>query len=241
MVVMRSMADSTNPTTPSGLLVLLFPLTLLGMRVKPVREVNFPKPTWRQMKGAHHPERKPAMKSCLSILSISALCIQMAVTPAAADMSNDEKAAAAAAIAILGIAALAHHKHHYKGGYRPSDATETAEFERGYRDGLHGYSYWEYSQTRGYVEGYHAGENERMNSVSHRRIPTDQRASPMAYNGCANIVAQNFAVGRNNVHFIKVRSPEKHKWEIEAAVGYEHMVCTMRDSGELIDLRGGRL
>lgn len=99
--------------------------------------------------------------------------------------------AAAAAIAILGIAALAHHKHHYKGGYRPSDATETAEFERGYRDGLHGYSYWEYSQTRGYVEGYHAGENERMNSVSHRRIPTDQRASPMAYNGCANIVAQN--------------------------------------------------
>jgi hypothetical protein len=181
------------------------------------------------------------MKSYLSILGISALCLQMTVAPAAAEMSKDEKAAAAAAIAILGIAALAHHKHHYKDGYRPGDFNETAEFERGYRDGLHGFSYWEYSQTRGYVEGYRAGENERMNSVAHRRVPVDQRASSMAYNGCANIVAQNFAVGVNHVHFIKARSPQKHEWEIEAAVGHQHMVCTMRDSGELIDLRGGRL
>jgi hypothetical protein len=181
------------------------------------------------------------MKSYLSILTISALCLQMAVTPAAADMSKDEKAFAAGAIAILGVAALAHHKHHYKDGYRPGDAEETAEFERGYRDGLHGYSYWEYSQTRGYVEGYRAGENERANSVAHRRVPVDQRASPMAYSGCAEIVAQNFAIGPNHIHFIKARSPEKHKWQIEAAVGYEHMVCTMRDSGELFDLRGGRL
>jgi hypothetical protein len=181
------------------------------------------------------------MKSYLSILGISALCLQMTVAPAAAEMSKDEKAAAAAAIAILGIAALAHHKHHYKDGYRPGDFNETAEFERGYRDGLHGFSYWEYSQTRGYVEGYRAGENERMNSVAHRRVPVDQRASSMAYNGCANIVAQNFAVNVNHVHFIKARSPQKHEWEIEAAVGHQHMVCTMRDSGELIDLRGGRL
>ena len=181
------------------------------------------------------------MKSGLSILTVSALCLQMAMTPAAAEMSKDEKVAAAAAIAILGIAALAHNKHHYKDGYRPVDADETAEFERGYRDGVHGYPYWEYSQTRGYVEGYQAGENERRNSVSHRRVPVDQRASPMAYSGCADIVARNFAVSTSNVHFIKSRSPEKHKWQIEASVGYEHMVCTMRDTGELIDLRGGRL
>ena len=36
-------------------------------------------------------------------------------------------------IAILGIAALSHHKHHYKGGYHPADSDSVAEFERGYR------------------------------------------------------------------------------------------------------------
>lgn len=153
-------------------------------------------------------------------------------------MNNEEKALAA--LAILGISILAHHKHHYKDGYEPVDGVETAEFERGYRDGLHGYAYWEHSQTRGYVEGYQAGETERENSVAHRRIQADQKAPPMAYQGCADIVAQNFAVGRNSVHFVKSRSPQKHEWEIEAAVGHERMVCTMRDTGELIDLRGAQ-
>lgn len=179
------------------------------------------------------------MKTTFAVLGAAVLSLQMSTAPARADMSDEKKAAAA--IAILGIAALIHNKHHYKDGYRPSDDVETAEFERGYRDGLHGYAYWERSQTRGYVEGYKAGENERANSVAHHREPTSQKAPAMAYSGCAEIVAQNFAVGKRDVHFVKARSPQKHEWEIEAAVGHEHMVCTMRDSGDLIDLRGGRL
>ncbi len=179
------------------------------------------------------------MKTTFAVLGAAALCLQISSAPVRADMSDDKKAAAA--IAILGIAALIHNKHHYKDGYKPSDDIETAEFERGYRDGLHGYAYWKHSQTRGYVEGYKAGENERSNSVAHRREPASQKAPPMAYSGCADIVAQNFAVGKRDVHFVKARSPQKHEWEIEASVGHQHMVCTMRDSGELIDLRGGRL
>lgn len=179
------------------------------------------------------------MKSTLAMITATALCLHLGVTPACAEMSDSDKVAAA--IAILGIAALAHHQHHYKDGYRPADDVETAEFERGYRDGLHGYPYWENSQTRGYVQGYQAGENERNNSQAHRREVSNQKAPPMAYSGCADIVAQNFAVGKGHVHFIKARSPQKHEWEIEAAVGHEHMVCTMRDTGELIDLRGGKL
>lgn len=179
------------------------------------------------------------MKSTINIIGIAALCLQLEAAPAAASSSDDEKVAAA--LAILGVAALMHHKHHYKDGYQPTDSTETAEFERGYRDGLHGYPYWEYSQTRGYVQGYRAGENERQNSVAHRRAPADQKAPPMAYKGCADIVARNFAVSKSQVHFRKARSPQKHEWEIEAAVGHESMICTMRDSGELIDLRGGSL
>lgn len=179
------------------------------------------------------------MKPTIALFSVAALCLQMTTAPARAAMSDDEKAAAA--IAILGVAALLHNKHHYKDGYAPADDVETAEFERGYRDGLHGYPYWEYSQTRGYVQGYQAGESERNNSVAHRREASTAKAPPMAYSGCADIVAQNFAVSKRDVHFLKARSPQKHEWEIEAAVGHEHMVCTMRDSGELIDLRGGRL
>jgi hypothetical protein len=63
----------------------------------------------------------------------------------------------------------------------------------------------------------------------------------MAIQGCAKIVAQNFAVSTRDVHMVKSRSPGKHEWQIEAAVGHQHMVCTMRDSGEVIEVRGGRM
>lgn len=179
------------------------------------------------------------MKKTFAFLAVAAVGFSLAAAPARAEMTDNEKAAAA--IAILGIAALAHSKHHYSGGYRPADEVETAEFERGYRDGVHGYPYWEHSRTKAYGEGYLAGDKERESSMAHRRQPAESKAPPMAYKGCAEIVARNFGVGRRDVHFIKSQSPAKHEWKIEAAVGHEHMVCTMRDSGEVIDLRGGRM
>jgi hypothetical protein len=182
------------------------------------------------------------MKRSISLMIIAAVCMQMAAQPAVAMNDKDEAAAAAvAAIAILGIAALSHNKHHYRNGYEPSNGDETAEFERGYRDGLHGYHYWEDSRTPSYAEGYHAGDHERENSVAHRRPTYGQKAPPMAYQGCAQIVAQNSGVAQSHVHFTKVRSPAKHEWQIEAGVGHSYMVCKMRDSGELPDLTGGRL
>lgn len=76
--------------------------------------------------------------------------------------------------------------------------------------------------------------------MAHRRAAADQKAPHMANKGCAEIVAQNFAVGTHQVHIIKAKSPAKHEWLIEAAVGHEHMVCHMRDTGEVIDLKGGQ-
>ncbi|MDH4441959.1 MAG: hypothetical protein QE284_16435 [Rhizobium sp.] len=182
------------------------------------------------------------MKRYIALLAAAAFSLQAGIQPVEAKMSDKDKAAAAAAaIAILGIAALAHNKHHYEEGYEPGDGEETAEFERGYRDGVHGYPYWEQNRTRGYAAGYQAGDQERENSMAHRRQPVDSRAPPMAYQGCARIVAQNFAISPNQVHFTKARSPGKHEWLIEAAVGRQYMTCKMRDSGELIDLTGGRL
>lgn len=63
----------------------------------------------------------------------------------------------------------------------------------------------------------------------------------MAYQGCADRVAQNFAVSRSHVHFVRARSLQKHAWEITATVGHAHMVYTKRESGELLDLRGRKL
>jgi hypothetical protein len=170
-------------------------------------------------------------------LCAATLCFQIAAPAAQAEMNHDEKVAAAAA--LLGLAAILHNKHHYKEGYVPATGAHTADFETCYRDGLHGYAYSEGS--RDCAEGWQAGNAERENSRAHRATAASDKAPPMALQGCAQIVAQNFAVGTHSVHFVKSRSPRKHEWDIEATVGREHMVCKMRDSGEVIELRGGRL
>ena len=180
------------------------------------------------------------MKRLVAILAAMALSVSMVATPAAAKMSDKDKAAAAiAAIAILGIAALAHGSHHYTGGYEPENGDATADFERGYRDALHGYAYSEYGSTRDYAQGYEAGDRERENSMAHRQTSAGSRAPAMANQGCAQIVAQNFGVSAHHVNIIKARSPAKHEWLIEAGVGHDYLVCRMRETGEVIDVRGG--
>ena len=154
---------------------------------------------------------------------------------------NDEQKAALA-VTILGIAALAHHKHHYRDGYIPEEGEHVADFERGFRDGVHGYAYNLFHSIRHYAEGYQAGDRERENSMAHRQnASSGERAPAMALRGCAQIVAQNFAIDRHHVQMIRSRSPGKHEWEIETAVGHQHMVCKMRDTGEVIEVRGGRM
>ncbi|RAZ82085.1 hypothetical protein DDV93_20765 [Cereibacter johrii] len=172
-------------------------------------------------------------------VAAAALCFQTGA-PAQAEMSD--KDAAVAALALLGVAALAHNRHHHREGYAPQGGDQMAEFERGYRDGVHGHAYNSHGSTVDYAEGYQAGDRERENSMAHRRNTTAaSKAPPMANQGCARIVAQNFAVGTHQVHIIRARSPAKHEWQIEAAVGHSHMVCRMRDSGEVIEVRGGRV
>jgi hypothetical protein len=54
----------------------------------------------------------------------------------------------------------------------------------------------------------------------------------------------HFAAGRAEnavVHITKSQSPAKHERLIEAAAGHDHMVCTMRDTAKVIEVRGGRM
>jgi hypothetical protein len=82
--------------------------------------------------------------------------------------SSGDKTAAIAigAAALLGVAALASKSHHREDRY--NDDRGTAEFERGYRDGLYNQSYHNYDRTDGYSHGYEQGVRERGHQTSYR-------------------------------------------------------------------------
>jgi hypothetical protein len=80
-------------------------------------------------------------------------------------MSDGAKVAIAAA-ALLGIAALAHKSHDRDD--RNYDEQQTADFERGYRDGLYNNSFANRGATSEYREGYNRGVSERNEQSSYR-------------------------------------------------------------------------
>jgi hypothetical protein len=175
------------------------------------------------------------LKRSLLVLGAAAICLQLSASPVRADMSSEEKAAAA--LAILGIVALAHNKHHYQGGYAPATGQSTADFETCYRRGLHGYDYTE--SSRDCAQGWQAGNTERENNMAHQQHTAAAKPPRASVNGCAGIVAQNFAVSARDVHITKWRPEANSTWLIEAAVGHQFMVCRMDEAGTVMDLRGG--
>lgn len=80
-------------------------------------------------------------------------------------MSDGAKVAVAAA-ALLGIAALAHKSHHRED--RHYNEQQTADFERGYRDGLYHNSFSNWNNSRDYSDGYQKGADERREQSSYR-------------------------------------------------------------------------
>jgi hypothetical protein len=81
--------------------------------------------------------------------------------------ANDANAAAVlGAAALLGVAALASKSHHREDRY--PDANTTADFERGYRDGIYNQSYHNYSRSTAYSDGYEQGVRQRGYETSYR-------------------------------------------------------------------------
>ncbi|WP_050927616.1 hypothetical protein [Aestuariivita boseongensis] len=160
--------------------------------------------------------------------------------PSAA-MSDEEKAALAAA-AILGIAALSHHKNHYQEGYRPQGENETAMFEAGYRDGLHNEQFDTGYGTRAYSEGYAAGHKERENRLAHKRHNVREvRVPSAAIAGCRDEVASSFGVRSRDVHIIKAGQEGSDNYYIEMSSGHRHVICGTNSRGQVFNLRNGRL
>lgn len=71
---------------------------------------------------------------------------------------------AVAGAALLG--ALLSGKSHHKEG-RSYDESQTAEFDRGYTDGLYSGSYHNYSRSDAYSHGYEKGVQEREANLNH--------------------------------------------------------------------------
>jgi hypothetical protein len=80
--------------------------------------------------------------------------------------NNNAAAIAVGAAALLGVAALAHKSHQRDD--KQYNEQQTADFERGYRDGLYHQPYHNYSNTREYSDGYNKGVDERSRQTSYR-------------------------------------------------------------------------
>ena len=81
---------------------------------------------------------------------------------------NDNAAAIAiGAAALIGVAVLA-HKSHERNEKHGQDSKSVAEFDRGYRDGLHHERYHNYDNTSAYSDGYSAGQQERDQQTDYR-------------------------------------------------------------------------
>ena len=171
-------------------------------------------------------------------VAMTALAMTTSALPAQAKMDDET---VAGVLAILGIAALAHNENHYREGYKPSGAKETADFERGYRDGLHDADYDSRRSSAAYGQGYDAGHKERSNRLAHRSREESEgpNVPPIAMQGCAKVVARNFGVGTHDVHIIKTVQRGPSDFLVEAAVGHNHMTCVMNDSSEPVEVYGG--
>lgn len=76
--------------------------------------------------------------------------------------------AAVAGAAILG-ALLSHKSHHHDDNKHHDDREAEAQYERGYKDGLHNASYHNYDRSDAYSSGYSAGVSERNANLSHHQ------------------------------------------------------------------------
>jgi hypothetical protein len=182
------------------------------------------------------------MKKMLALVAAAGLAVNAWSAPALAELNDDEKAALAG-LAVLGIAALSHHKDHYREGYQPANGDETAQFELGYRDGLHNEPFDPNRSSTAFAQGYDAGHTERANSLAHKSNGVGGVNVPQAaLNSCFTDAVQGvFQTSASNVHVTKAAQEGADTYYIELAHGHKHVVCTVNSRGEIFNTEYRRL
>lgn len=150
---------------------------------------------------------------------------------------NDAGAAVAgvAVAALLGAALLGHHDKHHKDGKHHSNQQHEADYERGYRDGMHNGQFINYDHSQYYSDGYAAGSRERENSLHsnryhHHAKQRDSNHRADYASACAREAAQYWRLPMGSVTTYDVRSTGGGMHEVKVAAGYATGTCTV-DSG----------
>jgi hypothetical protein len=165
----------------------------------------------------------------------AALALTLAANPAAA-LDKQAREAVAGALAILGVAALAHHDKHKADPNAHGTPSETAQFELGYRDGLHNEPYA--GQTVSYGDGYAAGQKERWNRLSHKR---ESRATTpnLALRGCVGEASARWGLNPRDIHVVRSKAVASDDFYVEVAAGWQHAVCEMSAQGRVYLFQDG--
>ncbi|RBI83812.1 hypothetical protein DRV85_14255 [Rhodosalinus halophilus] len=167
----------------------------------------------------------------------AAVALALAASPAAA-LDKQQREAVAGALAILGIAALAHHEKHHQEGRAPQTADETAEFERGYRAGLHNDAYR--GSTIAYGDGFSAGMKERENRLARTREQSEGPNAPtLALRGCVGEASARWGTNPRNIHVVNSTQVARDDFYVEVAAGHRHAVCEMSAQGRVYLFQDG--
>lgn len=182
------------------------------------------------------------MKNGITIASALALCLSMAGQPAAANSDDAKKIAGA--LAILGVAALLHDKHHYHDGYQPQTDRDLANYERGFRDGLHNNRYDTRWGSPSYSHGFSAGQHERQARLSHhdnRQHGYNAALPHPALVKCVGAASNAWNVSSRDVHATRVQKVASQDIYVELVAGRHVGVCEVSPGGDLYQFRNGRL
>jgi hypothetical protein len=180
-------------------------------------------------------------------LTVFAAALLVAATtsaaPARADENSDQEAAIAAALLIFGAAALAHHENHHENGKYPSDPNKIADFERGYRDGLHNAEYDHRHYSPEYNEGFAAGHKERHNRLAHRHATEEggPNAPTLAMRACVGQASAEWGRDPRDIHVVKSRQAGADDFYVEVAAGHRHGNCEVNSTGRIYLFRKGHI
>ena len=184
------------------------------------------------------------MRAMSALVAVS-LATAISLPPAHAGKAAEALGIAAAAAAIIGVAALAHHDDHYRDGWKPNNERETADFERGYRDGLHndGYRGWYGHDSRAYGEGYAAGQKERDNRLAHERWSESDGPNAPAFSmrACVGEASARWSRNPRDIHVVKTKQVGGDDFMVEVAAGHRHGACEVSAGGDIYLFRDGRI
>lgn len=183
------------------------------------------------------------------IARFSMLCASAALAAglAATPVRADEKAAAAVvALGLLGIAAMAHHDDHYREGSKPQTAQEIADFERGYRDGLHNEAYNSVHSSAAYGNGFDAGHKERANRLAYKHRDKSANAPDKVMRLCVGEASAKWTRNPRDIHVVAARKgsfsqASGQEFLVEVAAGHKHGVCRVSQNGTVFEIKKGRL